>query len=93
MTKAKISISIPKKQLDSYKRIAEQQNKPVAHVVAEQLQVVACRPTTAQLFEAAEQVRRKYRGFLSRDQAMHITSVALNCLHESTLSKANGNCS
>jgi hypothetical protein len=31
-------------------------------------------------------VRRKYRGFLSRDQAVHITSVALNCLHETTTS-------
>ena len=83
MAKTKISISIPDKQLESYRQVAEQQNRPLAHVVADQLQSTACRPTPAQLFEAAEQVRRKYRGFLSRDQAVHITSVALNCLHES----------
>ena len=83
MTKTKVSISIPEKQLNNYRKLAEQQNRPLAHVVADQLQSGACRPTTAQLFEAAEQVRRKYRGFLSREQAIHITSVALNCLHES----------
>ena len=83
MTKTKVSISIPEKQLENYRKLAEQQNRPLAHVVADQLQSSACRPTPAQLFEAAEQVRRKYRGFLSRDQAVHITSVALNCLHES----------
>jgi ABC-type xylose transport system substrate-binding protein len=83
MAKTKISISIPNKQLERYRKAAEQLNKPLAHVIAEQLQSNACRPTTAQLFEAAEQVRRKYRGFLSREQAIHITSVALNCLHES----------
>tara|TARA_Y100000015_G_C2364132_1_gene76687 strand:+ start:325 stop:588 length:264 start_codon:yes stop_codon:yes gene_type:complete len=86
MTKAKISISIPEKQLEGYRKVAQEQNRPVSHVVAEQLQKSACRPTPAQLFAAAEQVRRKYRGFLSRDQAVHITSVALNCLHETTTS-------
>jgi len=83
MANTKISIRIPEKQLEIYRKIAEQRNKPLAQVVADQLQSSACRPTTTQLFEAAEQVRRKYRGFLSRDQAVHITSVALNCLHES----------
>lgn len=83
MANTKISIRIPEKQLESYRKVAEQQNKPLSQVVADQLQSTACRPTPAQLFEAAEQVRRKYRGFLSRDQAVHITSVALNCLHES----------
>lgn len=83
MANTKISIRIPEKQLQGYRKLAEQQNKPLAQVVADQLKSGACKPTTAQLFEAAEKVRRKYRGFLSRDQAVHITSVALNSLHES----------
>ena len=86
MANTKISIRIPEKQFENYRKLAEQQNRPLAHVVADQLQSGACRPTPAQLFEAAEQVRRKYRGFLSRDQAVHITSVALNCLHETSRS-------
>jgi hypothetical protein len=86
MANTKISIRIPEKQLENYRKIAEQQNKPLSQVVANHLRSSACRPTPAQLFEAAEQVRRKYRGFLSRDQAVHITSVALNCLHETTTS-------
>ena len=83
MANTKVSIRIPEKQLSIYRKLAEQQNKPLGHVVADHLQSGACRPTPAQLFEAAERVRRKYRGFLSRDQAVHITSIALNCLHES----------
>ena len=83
MANTKISIRIPEKQFENYQKLAQQQNRPLSQVVADQLQSGSCRPTPAQLFEAAEQVRRKYRGFLSRDQAVHITSVALNCLHES----------
>lgn len=81
MAKTKLSISIPSNQYNFYKELAEKQNKPIAHVVVDQLQRAALRPTTNELFAAASEVQRKYRGFLSRDQAMHITSVALNCLH------------
>jgi len=88
MTKAKITISIPENQLNSFRKIAQQQDRPLAHVITDRLQSSACRPTTAQLLAASEKVRREYRGFLSRDQAMHITSIALNCLHQETL-KAN----
>jgi len=82
MAKSKISISISEKQLNYYRNIAEQQNKPVAHVIVDQLQKAGLRPTTQELFAAVNEVQRKYKGFLSREQAMHITSVALNCLHD-----------
>jgi len=85
MTKAKITISIPENQLNSFRKIAQQQDRPLAHVITDRLQSSACRPTTAQLLAASEKVRREYRGFLSRDQAMHITSIALNCLHQETV--------
>tara|TARA_R100000988_G_scaffold101872_1_gene75705 strand:- start:762 stop:1025 length:264 start_codon:yes stop_codon:yes gene_type:complete len=85
MPKTKITISIPESQLKNYRKIAEQEDKPLAHVITDRLQSSACRPTTAQLLAASEKVRREYRGFLSRDQAMHITSIALNCLHQETL--------
>jgi|TARA_B100000073_G_scaffold334727_1_gene327576 glutamate-1-semialdehyde aminotransferase len=85
MKKAKITISIPENQLNSFRKIAQQQERPLAHVITDRLQSSACRPTTAQLLAASEKVRREYRGFLSRDQAMHITSIALNCLHQETL--------
>ena len=85
MPKSKITISISETQLNNYRRIAKQQDKPLAHVITDHLHSTACRPTTAQLFAASEKVRRQYRGFLSRDQAMHITAIALNSLHQESL--------
>ena len=83
MAKARITISIPHEQLASFKQIATNENKQVATVIANHLQISPLRPTSTQLFNAAEQVRRQYRGFLSREQAVHITSIALICLHKS----------
>lgn len=83
MAKPRITISISHEQLASFKQIAEKEDKQVATVIANHLQISPLRPTSTQLFDAAEQVRRQYRGFLSREQAIHITSIALICLHKS----------
>lgn len=83
MARPRITISISHEQLAGFKQIAEQQDKQVSTVIANHLQNSPLRPTSTQLFNAAEQVRRQYRGFLSREQAIHITSIALISLHNS----------
>ncbi len=81
---AKVTINLKQDQLDAYKRIAEQNQKPLSHVVIDHLTNSDFKPSTSQLHKAATEVHHRYKGFLSRDQAFHITSVAINSLHQTS---------
>ena len=81
---ARVTITLEQEQLDAYKRIAELQLKPLSSVITDHLTTSDFKPSTAQLYKAAADVHYRYKGFLSRDQAFHITSVALNSLHQSS---------
>ena len=78
----RVTIRIAEDKLNGYRKIAENDSKPLSTVIAEHLTTADHRPSTRQLFQAANDVHRKYKGFLSHDQALHITSVVLNCLHD-----------
>ena len=79
---ARVTITLEQEQLDAYRRIAEL--KPLSSVITDHLTSSDFKPSTAQLYKAAADVHYRYKGFLSRDQAFHITSVALNSLHQSS---------
>ena len=81
---ARVTITLDQEKLDAYKRIAEQELKPLSTVIADHLTTTDFKPSPAHLHKAAADVHYKFKGFLSRDQAFHITSVALNSLHQSS---------
>ncbi len=78
----RVTIRIEEDKLNGYRKIAENDLKPLSTVIVEHLTSADYRPSTRQLYQAATDVHRKYKGFLSRDQALHITSVVLNSLHD-----------
>ena len=81
---ARVTITLEEDKLNAYRRIAEQELKPLSTVITDHLTSSDFKPSPAQLYRAAADVHYRYKGFLSRDQAFHITSVALNSLHQSS---------
>ena len=53
---ARVTITLEQEQLDAYKRIAEQELKPLSHVITDHLTSSDFKPSTSQLYKAAADV-------------------------------------
>ena len=82
----RVTISLDNQEIAAFRDIAEAEGKHLATVIVEHLQPANMRPTTAQFYAAAASVHQNYKGWLSKDQAVEITAVALRSLHEATRS-------
>ena len=78
----RVSLTLEDHQIAALDELAEQQNCTRSDILRSCL--AGDGKLTPQKFNrAAAAVQHAFGGFLSRDQATHITAVALNSLHQS----------
>jgi len=78
----RVSLTLEDHQIAALDELAEQQNCTRSDILRSCLASDG-KPTPQKFNRAAAAVQHAFGGFLSRDQATHITAVALNSLHQS----------